>query len=38
MKLKEAIIFLLTNASHGMNTDQITREINEQGIYSRKDK
>lgn len=38
MKLEEAIVFLLTNAGHGMKTDQIAREINEQGLYTRWDK
>lgn len=38
MKLEEAIVFLLADSGHGMKTDQIAREINERGLYTRWDK
>ena len=38
MKLEEAIVFLLADSGHGMKTDQIAREINERGLYTRRDK
>lgn len=38
MTLSEAIVFLLADSGHGMKTDQITREVNERGLYRRWDK
>ena len=38
MKLEEAIVFLLANSGQGMKTEQIAREINERGLYTRWDK
>lgn len=38
MKLEEAIVYLLADSGHGMKTDQIAREINEQGLFQRWDK
>ena len=38
MKLAEAIAYLLASSNRGMKTDQIAREINEQGLYTRWDK
>ena len=38
MTLPEAIVYLLSSSGHGMKTDQIVREINEQGLYTRWDK
>ena len=38
MKLEEAIVYLLANSGHGMKTDQLAREINERGLYTRWDK
>ena len=38
MKLAEAIVYLLASSNQGMKTDQIAREINEQGLYTRWDK
>ena len=38
MKLEEAIVYLLASSGHGMRTEQITREINARGLYTRKDK
>ena len=38
MKLEEAIVFLLASSNQGMKTDQIAREINERGLYTRWDK
>lgn len=38
MKLEEAIVHLLSSSGQGMRTDQIAREINEQGLYTRWDK
>ena len=37
MKLDEAIVFLLANSGQGMKTEQIAREINERGLYTRWD-
>lgn len=37
MKLKEAIVYLLSSSGHGMKTDQIAREINERKLYERWD-
>lgn len=38
MKLEEALVFLLADAGHGMKTEQLAREINERGLYTRWDK
>ena len=38
MKLEEAIVYLLANSGHGMKTEQIAREINARGLYTRLDK
>ena len=38
MKLEEAIVFLLASSGHGMKIEQIAREINARGLYTRKDK
>lgn len=38
MKLEDAIVYLLASAGHGMRTEQIAREINARGLYTRKDK
>ena len=37
MKLEEAIVYLLASSGHGMRTEQIAREINARGLYTRKD-
>ena len=37
MKLEEAIVYLLASSGHGMKTEQIAREINARGFYTRKD-
>ena len=38
MKLEEAIVCLLATSGHGMKTEQIAREINARGLYTRWDK
>ncbi len=38
MKLEEAIVYLLASSGHGMKTEQIAREINARGFYTRWDK
>ena len=38
MKLEEAIVYLLAKSDHGMRTEQIAREINSRGLYTRWDK
>lgn len=38
MKLEEAIVYLLANSGYGMKTEQIAREINARGLYTRWDK
>ena len=38
MKLEEAIVYLLASSGHGMRTEQIAREINARGLYTRWDK
>ena len=38
MTLPEAIVYLLATSNHGMKTDQITRLVNEKGLYQRWDK
>lgn len=36
MKLEEAIVYLLASSGHGMRTEQIAREINARGLYTRR--
>lgn len=38
MKLEEAIVYVLASSGHGMETEQIAREINERGLFTRWDK
>lgn len=38
MTLPEAIVYLLASSNQGMKTEQIAREINERGLYQRRDK
>ena len=38
MKLEGAIVFLLASSGHGIRTEQIAREINARGLYTRLDK
>lgn len=38
MRLEEVIVYLLASSGHGMRTEQIAREINARGLYTRKDK
>ena len=38
MKLEEAIVYLLATSGHGMKTEQIAREINDRGLFTRWDK
>ena len=38
MKLEEAIVYLLASSGHGMKTEQIAREINMRGLYTRWDR
>ncbi len=35
MKLEETIVYLLASSGHGMRTEQIAREINARGLYTR---
>ena len=37
MTLPEAIVYLLASSGYGMKTEQIAREINESGLYKRRD-
>ncbi len=37
MKLEEAIVYVLASSDHGMKTEQIAREINERGLFTRWD-
>lgn len=38
MTLPESIVYLLAMSGHGMKTEQIAREINARGLYTRRDK
>ncbi|MCR5408591.1 MAG: winged helix-turn-helix domain-containing protein [Bacteroidales bacterium] len=38
MTIEEAIVYTLATSGHGMRTEQIAREINEQGLFTRWDK
>lgn len=35
MKIEEAIVLVLASSNHGMKTDQIAKEINEKGLFTR---
>lgn len=37
MKIEEAIVYVLSSSGHGMKADQIAREINERGLFHRRD-
>lgn len=37
MTLPSAIVYLLASSGYGMKTEQIAREINERGLYKRRD-
>lgn len=37
MTLPSAIVYLLASSGYGMKTEQIAREINERGLYVRRD-
>ena len=37
MKIEEAIVFVLASSNHGMKTEQIAKEINEKGLFTRWD-
>ena len=37
MKIEEAIVYLLASSGHGMKIEQIAREINERGLFHRRD-
>ena len=38
MKIEEAIVLVLASSNHGMKIDQIAKEINEKGLFTRWDK
>lgn len=38
MKIEEAIVYVLASSGHGMKTEQIAREINDRGLFTRWDK
>ena len=38
MKIEEAIVFVLASSNHGMKIEQIAKEINEKGLFTRWDK
>lgn len=38
MKIEEAILFVLASGNRGMGIDQIAKEINERGLFTRWDK
>ena len=37
MTLPSAIVYILASSGYGMKTEQIAREINERGLYKRRD-
>lgn len=37
MKIEEAIVYVLDSSGHGMKAEQIAREINERGLFHRRD-
>lgn len=38
MKIEEAIVYVLASSGYGMKTEQIAREINDWGLFTRWDK
>ena len=38
MKIEEAIVYVLASYGYGMKTEQIAREINDRGLFTRWDK
>lgn len=38
MKIEEAIVYVLASSGYGMKTEQIAREINDRGLFTRRDK
>ena len=38
MKIEEAIVYVLASSGYGMKTEQIAREINDRGLFTRWDK
>ena len=38
VKLEEAIVYLLASSGYGMKIEQIAREINSKGLYTRRDR
>ena len=38
MKIEEAIVYVLASSGYGMKTEQIAREINERGLFIRREK
>ena len=38
MKIEEAIVYVLASSGLGMKTEQIAREINDRGLFTRWDK
>ena len=37
MKIEEAIVYILASSGYGMKTEQIAREINDRGLFTRWD-
>lgn len=38
MEIEEAIVYVLASSGYGMKTEQIAREINDRGLFTRWDK
>lgn len=38
IKIEEAIVYVLASSGYGMETEQIAREINDRGLFTRWDK
>ena len=38
MKIEEAIVYVLASSGYGMKAEQIAREINDRGLFTRWDK
>ena len=38
MKIEEAIVYVRASSGYGMKTEQIAREINDRGLFTRWDK
>ena len=38
MKIEEAIVYVLASSGYGMKIEQIAREINDRGLFTRWDK